>query len=518
MNPFAPIARAAAWLTGTSKPVESAKTTRVKAAMERAHREIKAKYEAALFTDENSKHWLNADSLGPNPAANFRVRQTLRNRARHEYDNSSYCKGMVLTYANEIVGTGPRPQVQTSNEPANQQIERLFANWAEAVDLVDLLQLAYKERLISGEMFVIKTTNPAIEDPVQLDLRPIETDQIHTPFPRFGDLKYPVQAIDGIRYDRYGNPTEYDLLKFHPGGEGEYAIFFQNQIPQVISAKNVLHWYRIERPGQKRGIPDITPSLPNFNQLRRYSLAVLSAAELCASFAAIIKTAYPPGHEGADAPIPFELVDIVRGMLQTLPVGADISQMTPQQPCTGYAEFVDKVLREICRCIEMPFTIATGDSSDSNYASGRLEVQSWQRKCVKERNVCARLLLNPIFNAWLAEASLIEGYLPLADLGPPAGWRRYWQWDGWDHVDPVKKANADDIALKNLSRSLEEIASAEGKDWVTKLEQIGREYKKCEELGIPHPSAQAAPAPKIPTTEPAANSDQAKGVANAANA
>src|SRR6185295_15864238 len=116
-------------------------------------------------------------------------------------------------------------------------------------------------------------------------------------------VNFPVQSVDGIRYDSKGNPTQYDLLKFHPGGEGEFAIFYQNQIPQVLSAADVLHWFRVERPGQRRGIPDITPSLPNFNQLRRYSLAVLSAAELCASFAAIIKTAYPPGHDAGDPPM-----------------------------------------------------------------------------------------------------------------------------------------------------------------------------------------------------------------------
>src|SRR6185369_6053987 len=174
--------------------------------------------------------------------------------------------------------------------------------------------------------------------------------------------------------------------------------------------------------------------------------------------------------------------------------------------------------REICRCIEMPFTIATGDSSDSNYASGRLEVQSWQRKAVKERKGCQRILLNPNANAWLREASLIDGYLPLADIGPPETWRRFWQWDGWDHVDPVKKANADDIALKNASTTLQRVYSAQGLDWVEAVEQLGIEWKKCQQLGIPHPSQNTSPAAKIPTTEPPANSDQAKGVANAANA
>ena len=37
-----------------------------------------------------------------------------------------------------------------------------------------------------------------------------------------------------------------------------------------------------DRPGQARGIPDITPALPLFAQLRRFTLAVLAAAETAA--------------------------------------------------------------------------------------------------------------------------------------------------------------------------------------------------------------------------------------------
>jgi lambda family phage portal protein len=502
------------------KQVESYKTTETKSLFERKYREIKAKYEAALDTDDNAKHWNNADDLGPNPSASHDVRAKLRKRARHEYDNSSYCKGMVLTYANEIVGTGPRLQLQTSNEKANQQIERLFANWSEAVGLPDLLQLAFKERLVTGEMFILKTTNPLLEDPVKLDLRAYEADQIHTPFPKFSQPGFPAKTIDGIRYDKWGNPASYDLLPAHPGGEGDFSILQHQLVPMPIAAEYMLHWFRAERPGQRRGIPDLTPSLPNFNQLRRYCLAVLSAAELAASFAAIIKTQYPPGHDAAGAadPVPFELIEIVRGMMQTLPLGASMEQLRAEQPTTAFAEFVDKILREICRCLEMPFTIATGDSSDSNYASGRLEVQSWQRKATKERKGAQRVLLNPIANAWLREAALIDGYLPLADIGPPENWGRFWQWDGWDHVDPVKKASADDIALKNASTTLQRVYSSQGLDWVEAVEQLAIEYQKCKSLGIPHPSQMASPAAKMPTQEPPANSDQAKGVANAANA
>ncbi len=71
----------------------------------------------------------------------------------------------------------------------------------------------------------------------------------------------------------------------------------------------ILHYFRSDRPGQIRGIPDITPALPLFAQLRRFTLAVLAAAETAADFAGILYTDAPAGGE-ADAAEPFEPIEL----------------------------------------------------------------------------------------------------------------------------------------------------------------------------------------------------------------
>ena len=57
-------------------------------------------------------------------------------------------------------------------------------------------------------------TNPGLASPVQLDVRPVEADQIATPL--FAEPVPIGQAVDGIRYDGFGNPVEYHLLRRHP--------------------------------------------------------------------------------------------------------------------------------------------------------------------------------------------------------------------------------------------------------------------------------------------------------------
>ena len=87
------------------------KTTDRQAMLEAAqsrYQELRAKYDAALTTAENSKHWAAADTLGPNESANHSVRWTLRKRARYEIlQNSSLGRGIVLKKAKDVIGTGP---------------------------------------------------------------------------------------------------------------------------------------------------------------------------------------------------------------------------------------------------------------------------------------------------------------------------------------------------------------------------------------------------------------------------
>jgi hypothetical protein len=81
---------------------------------------VVAKFDSAKTTPENRKHWANADGLSPNASINPEVRRVLRNRARYEVANNSYAKGIVLTLANDTIGTGPRLQMLTTSSASRR--------------------------------------------------------------------------------------------------------------------------------------------------------------------------------------------------------------------------------------------------------------------------------------------------------------------------------------------------------------------------------------------------------------
>ena len=83
---------------------------------------------------------------------------------------------------------------------------------------------------------------------MKLDLRLIEADQVATP-----DLKLDAKgAVDGIVFDRFGNPREYHVLKSHPGSKQAGLGMKYDRVP----AESMIHWFRSDRPGQSRGLPD----------------------------------------------------------------------------------------------------------------------------------------------------------------------------------------------------------------------------------------------------------------------
>jgi len=468
----------------------------------RAIGSVRAAYDAARTTDDNRKHWALADGLSADAAASPSVRRTLRNRARYEVANNSYARGQVHTLANDCIGTGPRLQLisEAMSDADATFVEREFHAWMQAIRLPEKLRTMRVARCEDGEAFAVKITNPALRTPVKLDLRLVEAEQCTTP-----TMTLPsANAIDGIRYDESGNPVSYDILRTHPGDLGLAMAKVD-----TIAADKVIHWYRADRPGQRRGVPEITPALPLYAQLRRFTLAVIAAAETAADIAAYMETDAPPSGE-ADEVEPLDQIPIAQRTMLTLPMGWKINQLKAEQPSTGYREFKNEILNEAARCIHMPFNVAAANSSGYNYSSGRLDHQLYFRSIEIDRSQLENVALEGLFSDWLREAILIEDYLPQSLRTVRVDWSHQWFWDGGDLLDPEAESKALANLLAVNGTTLADWYARRGQDWQAKFRQRAREIKLAAELGMtpdlkpqenasaqrkPHRSAQEIAAP-----------------------
>ena len=400
---------------------------------------VQARFDAAQTTRDNHRHWAAADHLSADMEASPEVRRTLRMRSRYEISNNSYAKGLVQMLANDTIGTGPRLQMLTSDESFNDEVETSFMRWAEAVHLPSKLRTMRMARCQDGEAFAILATNPKIRHPVKLDLTLVEADRIS------GELRLleDERSVDGVYFDQWGNPVSYRVLKYHPGDvrymPGDEAV--------LVPAEYMIHIFRQDRPGLHRGVPELTAALPLFAQLRRYNLAVLSAAEAAADFAAILYTDAPPNGE-TDEVEPMDSIPLERNMMLTVPAGWKMGQLDPKQPASNHSEFVKIILSEIARC------------------------------AVVDRSFWESEVLNRIFEVWFRE------YL-LTTMQPFMPERHTWFWDGFPHVDPGKEASAQEKRLANHTTTLAAECAKDGRDYMSVLHQRAKELKLMKQLGIP---------------------------------
>lgn len=438
---------------------------------------VRGRYDAAQTNADNAKHWKAAEFLSADAEASSEIRKILRTRARYEIGNNSYARGIVLTLANDSVGIGPRLQMLTENEEANRQIEQDFMRWSKQIGLAEKLRTVRVARCQDGEAFILLAQNPNLpNENVKLDLQLIEADRVTE-----DKFNSDPNCVDGVAFDEFGNPKSYRVLKYHPGGE--YATCEDEG--RDVPAENMIHIFRADRPGQHRGVPEITPALPLFAQLRRFTLAVLSAAEAAADFAGILYTDAPANGE-ADSVDALDTIQLERNMLLTMPGGWKMSQLDPKQPATTYAEFKHEILNEIARCLNMPYNIAAGNSSGYNYASGRLDHQTYYKAVRVDQAFTENVALDRILAAWLREYSLAKG-LEIESVEQPHAWF----WDGMEHVDPAKEASAQETRLNNRTTSLAAEYARQGKDWETEIRQIAKEKKLMKELGVE--AAEAVP-------------------------
>jgi lambda family phage portal protein len=456
-------------------------------------RRIAASYDAAKTDNDNKRHWAMTDALSADEANSLAIRSTLRMRARYEIANNCYAKGVVSSCAKAIVGRGPRLQMLTSNLELNRQIEKAWRTWAKKTQFAKKLRVIEKAKIGDGEGFALLHTNKNLNHEVKLTITPIECDRVTAEY-----VVIDPNDIDGIMIDSDGEPQTYRVLDYHPGSLAWGTNFFD---AHVYGSEYIIHRFREDRAGQHRGIPEITPALPLFAQLRRYTLAVIGAAETAASLSAVVYTDAPANGEASSTVEPMDSIPIERNVMLTLPDGWKMGQMDSKQPVSSYSDFKHEIINEIARCLDVPYNVAAGNSSSYNYASGRLDNQEQESSISIDRQELEDEDLDgKIFPLWLYEYALSHSEifsLPeyLADGDLP----HQWFWDGRPHVDPAKEARAQALRISSRTTNLKIEYAKQGLDWEEEIMQFAKEQKMMRELGLPDEKEKLTPGAVVDT-------------------
>lgn len=454
---------------------------------------LAASYESAMDNTDNRRLWQYAAEVSGGTLATRATRWRLAARARYVYRNNAYAQGMLNTLAMDVVGTGPRPEITPANNgdragTAANRVERDFLDWCEETQIATGLFQAVIQRVMAGEYWAVQEANLGLEHPVKMQLRWYEMEQFHTPgWDGFLGSEKRFPDVDGIKFDDWGNPVEFHRTQHHP--QGQFGAW-NSMDPIRIPARYVHHFVKLERPDQYRGVSELAPALELFEELRRYSRAVLAAAESAADIAVILKTSSTnfdsscqpissdPNAEVTDQG--FEQFDLPRRTMMVAPEGWDATTLRAEQPTTTHDAFVRTVIREIARLLCMSTNVALGDSTGLNYSSGRLDHQVYHRKVYFERRMIERLILEPLFWAWYEWRQFASA--PMPQLGRIQQIR--WHWDPFSHVDPAKEATAVETLASAGYHDPVAYWAEQGRSWEDALANQARYETRRRELGI----------------------------------
>ena len=130
---------------------------------------------------------------------------------------------------------------------------------------------------------------------------------------------------------------------------------------------------------------------------------------------------------------------------------------------------LQEILAEAFAALVMPYNVGAHDSSEFNYASGKLDRLTYARIVGVERSDWEVDCLLTLLVSWWAEARLVWPEFSGYGVYQLLEWLITWHWDGMDDIDPAKAAAARKNDLESLSTTHSIIYGEKGLDAETEI-------------------------------------------------
>jgi lambda family phage portal protein len=432
-------------------------------------------------------------------AAMLATNTELRIKSRDLVRRNAWAQAGIEAFVANAVGTGIKPQSLATDERFKTDVQSLWRDWTEEADAAGqtdfygLQALACRAMLEGGECLIrLRPRRPEDGLVVPLQLQLLEPE--HLPISLNLDLPSGNVVRSGIEFDSLGRRVAYHLYRSHPEDGRLAPMSGQGGMDTVrIDAKEIIHLFRVLRPGQIRGEPWLSRALVKLNELDQYDDAELVRKKTAAMFAGFVTRQNPEDNlmgEGAADNDGIALAGLEPGTLQILEPGEDIKFSDPADVGGSYGEFLRTQFRAVAAAIGVTYEQLTGDLTGVNYSSIRAGMLEFRRRCeMVQHSVLVHQMCRPVWAAWMKQA-VLAGALeaPGFARGGPARRRQYsqvkWIPQGWQWVDPEKEFKAMLLAIRAGLMSRSEAIAAFGYDAEDVDREIAADNQRADDLGL----------------------------------
>lgn len=400
----------------------------------------------------------------------------LRAKARYLTQNVPYVAAAIDADVATVVGTGILPRFLGPNE---KKLNELLARWMPVcdadglLDFLGLVALAYRCMRVDGEVLVrFRPRRPEDGLPVPLQIQLLEIDYLdsakNTGAGAMGGGRDGVppgnEVIEGIEYDAIGRVAAYWLFPMHPGDTSVRVRSGAGQQSRRVSAEFIVHLFKPERAGQRRGITALAPAIVRTRDTQLLEDAELARKNLESRLSVLVsgdasQLANPPqlGATNPDQASPStaqrtgDLGPLASGGITQLPPGMMPPTVVAPVPTPGHVDNIKWHVHLVCAALNVAYESATGDMSGVNYSSARVRRLDVRRHAEQMQWLLLMpRLIRPIMQR-LVETAELAGLVPDARYTLDASTPR------WEHVDPGKEVDAE---LKEIAGGLQSISES----------------------------------------------------------
>ncbi len=408
----------------------------------------------------------------------------LRNHARDLDRNTPFAKRGKIVIGNHGVGWGIRAKpTDTVGKRAKRNASTVFNAWAEstACDFDGLHNLYGLQRLwletiaVSGEVLIRRRRRPITEGlPIPLQLQTLEADYIDTNKDGFISASGG-KVILGVEFDPAGKRVAYWLFDDHPGSTGlrsTRATGFSQRVP----AEDLIHLYRVDRPGQVRGVTWYAPVIVTLKDYDEFRDARLLRQKIAACFAGIVTDS------GAGSPLVGKkdsadplIEGIEPGMMAHFPAGKTVSFTDP--PSVEDASFNEDVLSAAAMGLGVTVEDLTGNYRGMPFSAARMSrLAHWANVHDWQYNILIPRGCNRVWD-WAMDTALLAGIL----TDKPGS---EWTPQPMPMTEPDKEALAYLRAVRTGMMTPDDMVRERGFDPDVFWEEYAEQMAKLEQLGI----------------------------------
>jgi len=363
------------------------------------------------------------------------------------------------------------PAVQTRYQKLwDAWADYLLCDFDEVHNFYGLQDLVTRTIHSSGEVFVQRVRKETGD--VAMELKVFEGDLV--PHDKNEKLKDGGYIIQGVEFSSKGKRVAYWVLPVHPGDAA--LIPGKSNEPVRIPATEIIHLFKVKRPGQVRGMPTGTTVIIKMRDFEDLSDAQLLKQKIAACFVAFREsTNVDPKLFGKkeDEAISDKLEP---GAMEDVPEGKKMTFANP--PTTAdYPAFAKWIMHEIAAGYGLPYELLTGDLSNVNFSSAKYgwnefnrQIEAWRWKVLIPR-FCEQVF------KWFKEAVSLTG---ARAVGVTAAWtppRR-------EMIDPTREVPAMINEIRGGTATLSEKIREKGNDPEKVFKERAEDNAKLDKLGI----------------------------------